>query len=262
MVEPPSAGGRVHRGGRRVRLADVGPSGRLRLDAVARYLQDIAADDVRDAGLAEEVAWVVRRTVIDVAARPRYDELVELATWCSGVGAAWAERRTTIYGAGRPVIETAAIWVSLDPATMRPVAPGESFHAAYGAAGGGRRVRTTLSVPLPDDDSGPAHPWPLRSTDTDLLGHVNNAVAWAAVEDELVRTLPGAVVLGGEVEYRSAIEPGTTLSVRSRVDPVGLLVWLSGDDPDTPMVAARARTVTGGSGASGAIEPRPGGAAG
>ena len=30
-------------------------------------------------------------------------------------------------------------------------------------------------------------PWPLRTTDLDLLGHVNNAIALAAVEDSLIR---------------------------------------------------------------------------
>ena len=35
---------------RKVRLGDVTPKGRLRLDAVARYLQDIATDDSLDGG--------------------------------------------------------------------------------------------------------------------------------------------------------------------------------------------------------------------
>ena len=45
----PSAG-RTFTGERIVRLGDVSPAGRLRLDAVARYLQDIATDDAVDAG--------------------------------------------------------------------------------------------------------------------------------------------------------------------------------------------------------------------
>ena len=39
-----------------MRLADVTPGGRLRLDALARYLQDVAGDDVDDAGITGAVA--------------------------------------------------------------------------------------------------------------------------------------------------------------------------------------------------------------
>ena len=55
---------------RRVRLGDASPGGRLRLDAVARYLQDVANDDAEDAGLANPASWVVRRTTIEVRPRP------------------------------------------------------------------------------------------------------------------------------------------------------------------------------------------------
>jgi acyl-ACP thioesterase len=53
---------------RPIRLSDTDATGRLRLDAVARYLQDVAADDVLDAGWApDEHIWVVRRSNLDVA---------------------------------------------------------------------------------------------------------------------------------------------------------------------------------------------------
>ena len=241
MADPPGWGGRVHHGRRRVRLADVHPSGRLRSDAAARYLQDIAADDVRTAGLAGELAWVVRRTVMEVTWWPRYDEVVDVSTWCSGVGAAWAERRTTIAVAGEVGVETVSLWVSLDPATMRPVAPSARFAAVYGPPGTGRRVRTRLSLPRPDAaDGAPGRPWPLRRTDLDLLGHVNNAVAWAAVEDEASRLAPDAVIVGAELEYRAAIEAFTAVTVRSRSGEGVVAVWLV-DAGASPLVSARLR---------------------
>ena len=43
-------------------------------------------------------AWVVRKTVIEVRAFPRYLEPLALATWCSGTGSHWAERRISIQG--------------------------------------------------------------------------------------------------------------------------------------------------------------------
>src|SRR5215831_9616535 len=43
--------GRIYSTRRIVRSTDVTPSGRLRLDALARYLQIVAEDDVADSGL-------------------------------------------------------------------------------------------------------------------------------------------------------------------------------------------------------------------
>ena len=97
---PPS--GRVFRAGRRVRLADADPSGRLRLDSCARYLQDIGNDDTADSGIDDvALTWVVRRAVIDVLRPPRWREWLDLATWCGGLGGRWAERRVEMRGRAR-----------------------------------------------------------------------------------------------------------------------------------------------------------------
>ena len=88
-----------HEGGRRftedfrVRLADTYADGTLRLDAAARFLQDIATDDWDDTKIGDEDTWVVRRTAMRVAdggSWPRYKDHLTLETWCGGYGAAWA----------------------------------------------------------------------------------------------------------------------------------------------------------------------------
>jgi predicted SnoaL-like aldol condensation-catalyzing enzyme len=49
-----------------LRLADLDRYGRLRLDAVARHIQDIGQDHVREQGFDEShPRWIMRRTVID-----------------------------------------------------------------------------------------------------------------------------------------------------------------------------------------------------
>src|SRR5258708_4756435 len=104
---------------RLVRLSDAGPDTRLRLDGVARYLQDVATDDWADSGLDPGETWVVRRTTVRLAAGGRWPTLgeeVTLVTWCGGMGPAWAERRTDLEVAGKVVVETVALWVPLDPA--------------------------------------------------------------------------------------------------------------------------------------------------
>ena len=197
--------GRVFEAQRRIRLSDTDASGRLRLDAVARYLQDVATDDVVAAGaFSPDDLWLVRRSVVEVLVPFAADDTVELATWCSGVGAAAAARRTSLAGDGGGRIETETVWIHLD-GEQRPARVSERFLAIYGEACGGRRASTRLELPDP-----PRHaerrPWPLRVTDVDVMGHVNNAAYWHAVEEALApetRPRPLAAV----VEFRAAIDP-------------------------------------------------------
>jgi len=209
---------------RRVRLADADAAGRLRLDAVARYLQDVASDDVEDAGWASrEHVWVVRRTVVDVVAAIGVDESVELATWCSGTGASAAARRTSIAGDGGGRIEAESIWVHLGP-DLQPARLGERFHAIYAAAAAGRRASPRFELdgrpPV-----GRAQRWPLRATDVDVLGHVNNAAYFVPVEEALVQ-VPEVVGRAHRavLEYRRPLDLDEEVSVHiARED--GIRLW-------------------------------------
>src|SRR4029077_20588668 len=91
--------GRVFRASRRVHLGDVDATGTVRLEALARFLQVVATDDADDAELSEaRGVWVLRSSDLEVVTTPVYHEAVELATFCSGVGPRWAERRTRLIG--------------------------------------------------------------------------------------------------------------------------------------------------------------------
>ncbi len=234
----PAGPGRVFRARRTVRLSDVDPGGRVRFDAVARYLQDVATDDVRQAGVEDAIAWVVRRTTIVVGRRPVYGEQMELATWCSGTGSALAERRTSIVGAGGARVETVSLWVSLDRATLRPMPLDGPHFDPYRESAGDRRVRARFVVPGPPEGLEETRAWPLRRSDIDLFHHVNNVVAWAAAEEEALRLAGERAIIWGQVEYRRAIEPDEIPLLAGMGGEGGAAVWLLGAD-GTPAVNAR-----------------------
>lgn len=177
--------GRVFRATRRVRLGDVTPRGRLRLDAAVRYLQDIAHDDAREAAYADRDGWVVRRTAVRVHKFPVFQEPLSLQTWCSGLGSHWAERSTVIEGERGGRIEAAAVWVHVDLATMAPAKLAADFLAVAGPAAGGRKVGARVMLRGRPAANETRHPWPLRFSDMDALGHMNNAAYWEAVEEWL-----------------------------------------------------------------------------
>jgi len=202
---------------RRVRLADMDERGRVRLAAVARFLQDVAIDDVQETGWGvPDHLWFVRRIRVEVRSPLLDDREVRLVTWCSGLAAIAAGRRWSVEGDRGGRVEVDSVWIHLGP-DQRP-ARIESF-GIYAEATGGRSVSTRLELPLPAADS-PRTPWPLRATDVDLHGHVNNAVYWQAVEDVL-RSSPIDVrrPLAAELDYRDPID----LS-----DPVELAVVADG----------------------------------
>lgn len=213
-----------------MRLGDVTSTGRLRLDATARYLQDVSNDDTRDAALPDEWAWVVRRTVIDVYRFPVLDEEITLATFCGGTGGRWAERRVSVTGTEGGHLEAATIWVHVDPTTSRPKPLSEQFHLIFGSAAAGRRVSAKLHHGDPPAGAlADARPWPLRVVDFDMLGHVNNAASWAVVEEALALRPDLSPPLRCEVEFRLPVERSDVVSLASAAfGDSGLALWLTG----------------------------------
>jgi acyl-ACP thioesterase len=222
MIEfvAPSGRGRSYSGQFRVRLGDADESGIIRLDGIAGMLQDVATDDSEESGLESTDTWVVRRTAIRVADGgrwPRYTELLTVTTWCGGVGAAWAERRTNILSRGELLVEAAALWVPVDP-NGHPVRIKPSFHDVYGEAFQGRKV--SGRVPKPEVDAAATYQtWPLRRADFDIVGHVNNAAVWQAVTE--VVTSPVASVT---VTHHGTIERGHDVVIASVPGSLWMLV--------------------------------------
>lgn len=232
-----------------VGLGDADATGRLRLDGVARLLQGISARDSDDSGFLDP--WVLRRLELHFDGTPTFGEYLDLATWCSGAGAAIAERRTTIeVGAGRgrvgtgtaARIEAAALWVHLDAATGGPAALPERFARVYGASAAGRRVRGRLTLPPPPAD-GPGRfvrPWPLRTTDIDLVQHVHNAAYWDAIEAARRAAWSDRPVVAATLEFRGGIDLDDAVDVVwSTPTADDLSVWLVIDGDPRAAAAVR-----------------------
>ena len=195
-------------------LADCAPSGRIRLDALARFVQDIAYADAEEVGLSQTAAWVVRRTRMRVDRFPRFGERLELVTFCSGLGRMWAERRTTISGDVAGEVEVVSLWVHLDTGSGRPTPLTQPEIAAWGESTAGRKVTARLRHPAPEgaEDN---FPWRFRATECDLAGHVNNTAYLQPLEEELLAGGDGELKsIDVEIEYRSPAQPGDKIVLR------------------------------------------------
>ncbi len=216
------ARGRTFSSSRTVYLGDAGEDGQLRVDGLARFLQDVASDDWADSGINADDFWLARRTtwrLTPTGRWPRLHERVTLTTWCGGSGAAWAERRTDLEIDGQVMVEAASLWVPVGP-EGRPRRVRPDFYEVYGEAAGGRKVSGRVTQ-TPVDPSASCETWTIRRSDIDVVGHVNNAAVWSAVAEAVP---PG--IRAASVTHHAAIE---------FADPVSLRVcdhrfWMSVDD--------------------------------
>jgi acyl-ACP thioesterase len=209
---------------RNVGLADVGPDARARLDALARIVQDVSDFDAASAPVEGMGLWILRRLDLRIEAMPRFRAEVTASTWCSGIGACWAERTSQLHVNDRLCVEATSIWVHTDPdrGTPTPLPPG--FDAVWGATAAGRKVSARLRHQPPPADA-PRRVWPLRATDIDVVGHVNNAAYWAAIEEELARR-GHPRVRSAEIEFRSGLDLADRVDVAVADTDEGFAAWL------------------------------------
>jgi acyl-ACP thioesterase len=188
------------------------PEGRVRLDAIARFLQDAATDDADETGWgAPDHLWVLRSIRMDVLQPFVRDREIGITTWGSAVAALAAGRRWSLAGDAGGAAEVDSIWIHLGP-DGRPTRIGEGFDA-FREAAQGRSASTRLTLPDPPEGAATTS-WPIRLTDLDLMGHVNNAAYWKAVED---RFHGAAVDLRAShrarLDYRHPIDLGETVDL-------------------------------------------------
>ncbi len=199
-------------------IADADGSGRCRLDAIARWLQDVAYADLIDAGFEGRGAWIVRRTRMRVERFPRFGEDLVLRTFCSGIGRFSAERRTSVTGETGSV-ETVSLWVCLDPDRGRPMRFPPDFIAAYEKSAGGRDANVRLRHPDPPAEAERS-PWTFRAAEMDPAGHINNSHYLVPLEEELGDG-PEPESIDVEVEYRDPALAGEAVLVRQ-----GKSMWI------------------------------------
>jgi acyl-ACP thioesterase len=219
---PASQPGRVFEQRMRPGIADASAGGRCRLDAMARWLQDVAYADLIEAGFEGKGAWIVRRTRMRVESFPRFGEELELRTFCSGIGRFSAERRTSIRGETARV-EAVSLWVCLDVDRGRPMRFPPDFIAVFEESAGGRDANVRLRHPEPPEDAERSTWW-FRASELDPAGHINNSHYWVPLEEELARG-EAPEELDAEVEYRDPAVSGGAVLLRD-----GSSLWIADAD--------------------------------
>jgi len=185
FVEYPSFG-RLFEAQRKVRLGDATTAGRLRLDALMRYAQDVSDDDTSGMGLPDDPIWVVRSSSVQVETHAQLSEKLTFSTFCSGIGSRWAERRLTVAGSYGAKYEISVIWICVDRASLKPTRLTDQFLSIYGQSANNRKVNTKSTIvdhSTFDQSKIKQIQWNLRTADFDVMSHMNNAAYWSVIEN-------------------------------------------------------------------------------
>jgi acyl-CoA thioester hydrolase len=269
----------------RVRYHECDALGRVHHANYLRYMQEAAFDASAAAGydMARYTAmgchWLIRETNLKVLAALRYGDSVQVKTWVADFRRVRSRRayELRLTGSDELVAQAYTDWVFLDQNTGRPVAIPEEMVAAFYPEG------LPDSVPprehLPDAPPPPPGVFCTRRRvdwrDLDAVGHVNNAVYLAYVEDSAVQA---AAAHGWSPQHLAA--EGLSIQARQhRIeyrqpamlnDELEIATWLSDVKPSSLVrhytltrmqdgaLVSQARTLWGiGDLASGAVLPMP-----
>lgn len=213
---------------RRVRVSDCDEQGIARIDAIARYLQDIGFDDTNDIGVGDGGLWVARKVEIvfpQTANWPQRNDLVRLETFCGGVGSVCAQRMVNIFSA-QEEIKASTIWVHIDE-NGRPKKVPSWLGKAYPEA---KKIKPPrLSKGSLDPKDRDKIEFFIRQSDFDVNGHVNNAVSFIALY-EVGQKFEAKRPMKVEVEYKAPISSTDNIELFAELNDHGFEAQLISDN--------------------------------
>lgn len=211
----------------RLTTFDMDENHHLRLDAVARYLQEAGAMHLEHVGMMDEHPhWIVRRTVVDVIRPIQWPGQIRVRRWCSGISPRWCTMRVRIDGPEGGLIETEGFWINMNKQTMGPSRLSDPFFDLMATTASEHRLkwRPWLIEPLANE---PGIPFPLRRTDVDHFEHVNNTAYWHGIHE--VTTELAEPAHRFVIEYAKPISLGEQVRIHTRRIGNALNIWFAVD---------------------------------
>ncbi len=209
-----------------IRSFDVGPGGRMRVDALMGLIQEAANAHTMAchigvrALMAQGRTWVLSRYRLQIERLPLMGETVQAHTWASGFESQFTLRDFEVIDEqGQAIARAASSWVILDLKAHAPIPPEEIV---------GQELiveRRSIDAPFqkmpPLDECSREIELPVQERDLDINGHVNHAVypqwAFEAISHEMRR---GLRLRDFEASYRGEALQGD--AVRSRLTPLAM----------------------------------------
>jgi len=165
-----------------VHVYETGPDGKLSLDSLVNYFQDIASDQAeklgfgRDDLMRDNRFWVLSRMYAEIKEWPHWEENIILKTWPNGTDKLFALRNYDVrYPDGRHIASGISSWLILDRTTKKVQRP-DSILSDYNpnliTTDSPIRSAEKLEAAAGDFDETPA--FRVKVSDLDVNLHTNN----------------------------------------------------------------------------------------
>jgi len=208
-----------------VRLSgfDVDGRGHCKASALLDHLQDAATLAAEDGGFSREVLverygafWMLARSWYRLSRPLRFEDKITVRTWHRGGKGAIMYRDYDILVDGQPVGESVSGWVLADMATHKLLRLGAISELA--GTGGGALCKTmTLAKLRQPDGLREVERRPMRYSDTDLNGHVNNTryADFACDAVDMAAMGPDRFLAEMQIGYLAECRPGEVISIQA-----------------------------------------------
>ncbi|MCV7214795.1 hypothetical protein H7J51_05785 [Mycobacterium crocinum] len=207
--------------------SDIDRQQQLRLDAVARYIQEVGAEQLIDAGFEHvHPHWIVQRTVIDVLTPMTWPSAITFRRWCSAISLRWCTMRVRLDSPDGGRIETEGFWINMNKETLTPSLMDEGFFNKLATTTDEHRLKWRAWLPGPVPPDAEALPFALRDTDIDIFDHVTNTAYWHGIHEVTARhPHVASAPYRAMVEYRRPIALRDEVTIRHRADGDLVRCW-------------------------------------
>lgn len=211
----------------KVSYRDVDRAEVLLLPGVFRFLQEAAilhANQFNTGTHAMQFrgeTWVLNRMAVAIHRYARFEEMLRIETWSSGIKTFKGYRDFRVFDArDQLVIEGSSLWLYLNVKSKSIVRVPQDVAAGFPSHAGTVFCPEleTLDLAAPDATAASEHAITLRYADVDVNEHVNNTAYLDLVQTALARAGLSPHPTNLRIKYAKAIPAGTdTVNVRIEV---------------------------------------------
>lgn len=202
-----------------VRHSEVDVNGRLKLRALADYLQEAAARHAAHIGVGvddlagKNLLWVLSRIAIVIENYPGPGEQLNVETWPRSPEKLFAMREFVVSDKnGLPVCRASSAWLLLDAGSFRPKKI-ETLGSVIPRNEGKPCLAKTLPKLEPVECSK-IFTQQIRPSAIDLNGHLNNAEYFALAQDAMAKQMDNIFAIREiRMNFVSDLKSGETVAV-------------------------------------------------
>lgn len=159
--------------------------------------------------------WMIVQTMLRVERLPRWKTRLRVSTWASDVGRLLSRREFLVEDEHGPCARASTLWAYVDTDQRKVTRAPKDLCEAY-PVDEGRAIAGHFPRPARCGEIDGVDTRPIRASDIDSNGHVNNLRYLAWMLDSLPEDLPDSIHLGWlNIRYQKEALPGGRISART-----------------------------------------------